>query len=88
MKAQMMIMKSGAALLLVGVLLVAAQLAYEIYTGQFVGGMNPSGLAVNTPGGLDIKTSYAGTMIVGIGAALLIVGWLAARPWKGDKNSN
>jgi hypothetical protein len=76
----------GAVLLGVGVLLIVARLIFEIATGIFLSGPSMSGFAMHPAGDIDPNPSYAGTIVVGLGICLMIVGWLAVRPWKSDQD--
>ena len=78
----------SAILLGVGVLLIVARLIFEIATGIFLSGPSMSGFAMDPAGDVDPNPSYMGTIIVGLAACLMIIGWLAVRPWKRDQNLN
>jgi hypothetical protein len=78
-------MWSGAIFIVIGVLLVVTQLAFEMQTRQFVGGPVMRGGKFDPTSGIDVKTSYVGVMVLGIGAILEIIGYLAGRPWRRDQ---
>lgn len=84
---ELIIMLSGAALILVGISMVGAQLYVELMTGSFAGGEIMSGARVTPSSGLDVSTSYVGVMLIAIGAGLEIIGYMASRPWRTDQNS-
>lgn len=76
---QLIIMLSGAALMVVGVVLVIVQLTHELNTPGFAG--SSRSLETTPTGGIKLSTTYVGLVILAIGAALEIVGYVASRPW-------
>jgi energy-converting hydrogenase Eha subunit E len=82
---QLIIMLSGAALIVVGVILVILQLNHELALSSF----NPSSRALQTSptGGLQLATTYVGLIVLAIGATLEIVGFVAASPWRSSRSA-
>ena len=77
---QLIVMLSGAALLVAGLVLVVVQLAVEMNAPTFV----PSTRSIETSatGGIKLRTTYVGLVVMAIGAALEIVGYVATVPWR------
>ena len=68
------------ALIVVGVVLIAVQLAYELSAPDFT--PNIRQLEVERGGRLKLGTSYIGLVVLDIGAVLETVGYVASTPWK------
>jgi uncharacterized membrane protein len=83
---QLVIMLSGAVLMVVGVVLVVVQLAHELSLPTFSGGATRS-VETSPTGGIKLSTTYVGLVVLAIGAALEIVGYVAATPWRGRDRS-
>ncbi len=74
---QLIIMLSGAALIIIGVALVCLQFYHE----SQMQGLTPvmRGLTVDPRGTSSLQTTYVGLIVIAIGAVLEVVGILAAR---------
>lgn len=80
LRPQMMIMLTGAFLIIVGVGLIVFQMWVETTSPgiQF----NPRSLNIEGVGAkASITTTYVGLIIAAIGSVLEIVGYLASKPW-------
>lgn len=77
---QLVIMVSGAALIVTGLVLITVQFYQEV----LVLGSRPASRSIETDpsGGLKLTTTYVGLVVVAIGALLETVGYLAALPWR------
>jgi hypothetical protein len=85
MRPQMLIMSSGALLILCGVAMVAYQGYSEITSQQSgVQEQQQQQSASIAPGQISVKTRFPGIELVAIGALLQIVGYLGTQPWKGS----
>jgi hypothetical protein len=73
-------MLSGAILIAVGVVLIAVQFQHDLNIPNFT--PSPRILETSPTGGLKLSTTYVGLIVVGIGAALEIAGYVAATPWR------
>ena len=80
MRPQMLIMFSGALLILCGIPMVVYQSYSEITSKR--SGFAPQSASV-TPSQLSVTTRFPGIELVAIGALLEIVGYLGTQPWKG-----
>ena len=78
---QLIIMLSGAALMVVGVVLIVVQLAHELNAPAFEATSRT--LETTPTGGIRLSTTYVGLVVLALGAALEIVGFVASRPWSG-----
>ncbi len=81
MRPQMLIMSSGALLILCGIAMVAYQ-GYSEITSQQSGVQQQQSASV-APGQISVTTRFPGIELVAIGALLQIVGYLGTQPWKG-----
>ena len=77
--AQVIIMLSGAALI-VGVVLVVLQFQHQLSMPDFV--PRTRSVRVQPTGAFDIKATHAGLVLVAIGAFLEAVGYMATVPWR------
>ena len=77
---QIIIMLSGAILIVVGLVLVALQFQHD--TNMPAHAPDTRVLETTPTGGLKLTTTYVGLIVLGIGAALEIVGYVAALPWR------
>lgn len=78
--AQVIIMLSGAALIVVGVVLVVLQFQHQLSMPDFV--PRTRSVRVQPTGAFDIKATHAGLVLVAIGAFLEAVGYMATVPWR------
>lgn len=77
---QLIIMLSGAVLIVIGTVLVFVQLMHEMNQPAFA---PPTRALETTPtGGIQLSTTYVGLVVLAIGAALEIVGYVASTPWR------
>jgi uncharacterized membrane protein len=76
---QIIIMLSGAALIIIGLVFVGIQFQHEWVPG-FV--PPPKGIETSPTGALELTTTHVGLIIIAIGACLEIVGYFAAMPRK------
>jgi uncharacterized membrane protein len=83
---QLIIMTSGAVLIVVGIGLIIPQFYIEMSIYAQIKSIGPSGFDASR--GLHISTSYVGVMVLGLGAVLEIIGYISVVPWKENKNSN
>lgn len=82
---QLIIMLSGAALMIVGVVLVAYQVLDERHAARMASmpvDPNSQHMLVDPSKGVDLSTRFVGLEIIVIGAVLEIAGFLGLRPWK------
>jgi uncharacterized membrane protein len=77
---QLMIMISGVALILAGLVLVVLQIQHEMSMPSFTPA--PRSIETTPTGGIKLSTTYVGLVVMAIGAALEIVGFVAATPWR------
>lgn len=77
---QLIIMLSGAVLLMVGVVLVSIQFGHEMMAGIPA---SPRALKGGKEGA-ELTTTYIGLMVTAIGAFLETVGYLATLPWRSN----
>jgi hypothetical protein len=82
MRPQMLIMSSGALLILCGIAMVAYQ-GYSEITSQQSGFQQQQQTASVAPGQISVTTRFPGIELIAIGALLQIVGYLGTQPWKG-----
>jgi uncharacterized membrane protein len=77
---QLIIMLSGAVLIVAGLALIAVQFNQEV----LISGSRPASRTIETDpsGGLKLTTTYVGLVVVAIGALLETVGYLAGLPWR------
>ena len=85
MRPQMLIMSSGALLILCGIAMVAFQ-SYSEMTSRAPSVSPPSQRADVTPSQISVTTRFPGIELVAIGALLQIVGYLGTQPWKGPSS--
>jgi uncharacterized membrane protein len=70
----------GAVLILIGVVLIAFQFQHELSHDVVAASRS---LAIDPQTGrLELMTTYVGLVVVAIGAALVIVGFVATTPWR------
>lgn len=80
-QAQLIIMLSGALLIVVGIGLIVAQMWIEVTipTQEFARrGASLEGAGTKA----SVQTTYVGLIVLFVGAFLEIVGYVAGRPWK------
>jgi hypothetical protein len=82
---QLIIMVSGAVLIVLGIALVIPQFYIEMQIYAQLKSIGASGFDASK--GIHISTSYVGVMVLGTGATLEIVGYVSGI-WKHRKNSN
>jgi hypothetical protein len=80
---QAIIMLSGAALIIIGVGAVLAQMYVESQRGIFHGDNTFS----NNPINLVVSSGYVGVQMIAIGAVLELIGYVATLPWRWPINS-
>jgi hypothetical protein len=80
---QLIIMLSGAALILAGIALIVWQMQHEFATPNFV----PEGRSgtLNTSG-FTVTTTHDGIIISFVGALLEIIGYIGAVPWRSGRD--
>lgn len=76
---QLVIMFSGAVLMVFGAVLVAIQFQAGLMSGE----PPPSrSIAIDPQGRIDLATTYIGAVIIAMGVFLEMVGYLATLPWR------
>lgn len=80
---QILIMLSGAILIVVGVVLIVVQFQHELAAPTI--SAFPRSLETSPSGGIKLVTTYVGLIVVGIGAALETVGYVATTPWRAGR---
>lgn len=76
---QLIIMISGALLIVVGIVLVAIQMGDMTLADA---PRRTRSIETTPSGGIKLTTTYVGLVVMVIGAALEIVGYLGATPWR------
>jgi uncharacterized membrane protein len=87
---QLIIMLSGAALIVVGVVLVALQLhneAQAVHMASQPFDPREQRILVDPGKGVDLTTRFVGLEIIIVGAALEIAGFLGLKPWRAKPDS-
>lgn len=79
---QLIIMLSGAALIIAGLVLIAVQFYQEVLAVEPRTQLPTRTIETDPSGGLKLTTTYVGLVVVAIGALLETVGYLAALPWR------
>lgn len=74
---QLVIMTHGAIALIARLVLVFWQAVKDGFSSQQVSEVHPG----NVYGLFGVQTHFVGVMVLNIGALLMIVGYLAGRPW-------
>jgi Flp pilus assembly protein TadB len=77
---QLIIMLSGATLIVIGVVLLVLQLSTELNQPAFI--PETRSLETTPTGGFKLTTTYVGLVVLVIGATLEIVGYVASTPWR------
>jgi hypothetical protein len=83
---QMLIMVSGALLILVGVIAVCLQSYRETNTPNLTAGLTQELKAA--PTSFQVTTRFPGIELIIIGAVLELAGYFGSRPWSGSQNPN
>jgi uncharacterized membrane protein len=78
---QLIIMISGAVLMLVSIILIAVQFSHELAQPEFAP-RTRSLEAASYEGALKLTTNYIGLVVIAPGALLEIVGYVATLPWR------
>jgi uncharacterized membrane protein len=78
---QLVIMISGAVLMLVSIILIAVQFSHELTQPEFAP-RTRSLEAAPYEGALKLTTNYVGLVVIALGALLEIVGYVATLPWR------
>lgn len=80
-RAQLIIMLSGALLIVVGIGLIVAQMWIEVTIPAHAFDQR-SGMLKGAGTEVSVQTTYVGLIVLFVGAFLEIVGYVAGRPWK------
>jgi hypothetical protein len=73
-------MSAGLFVILVGVILICWQFYIEAQLVSFI--PQQRSMQLDPTGGFKVQTTYVGLVVLAIGAALEIIGYTAASPWR------
>jgi hypothetical protein len=80
---QLIIMLSGAALILAGIALIIWQMQHEFAIPNFI----PEGRSGTlSTSGLSVTTTHDGIILAFVGALLQIIGYIGAVPWRSGRD--
>jgi hypothetical protein len=83
--AQTVIMLSGAILIVGGLILIGAQFWIEVSLSADAPNFAKRGANLEAAGvTASVQTTYVGLVVLIVGAFLEVVGFIAARPWRGE----